>query len=48
MKHAQLLSKPRPPAPAISLLEKQAFSDEFQRNVGQVAALLNVFAGFKR
>jgi len=41
------MSRPNRPAPAISLLEKQAMTDLIEENVSQVAVLLNVVANLK-
>lgn len=47
MQHIRSISKSKVPAPAMTLLEKQALSDMIQRNLSQVAAFLNLIAGLK-
>lgn len=46
MRHLTTLSRQRPHQ-AISLLEKQAFTEMFERNVTQVIVFLNVLVGLK-
>ena len=56
MRHLTALSKNRRcaagpahrnPAPAISLLEKQAIADLLERDLSQIAVFLNIIAGLK-
>lgn len=56
MRHLSTLSKSRRfasgsahrnPAPAISLLEKQAIADLLERDLSQIAVFLNIIAGLK-
>ena len=56
MRHVSTLSKAgryvpasarRSPAPAISLLEKQAIADLLERDLSQIAVFLNIIAGLK-
>jgi hypothetical protein len=47
MHHVQTISKKRAPAPAISLLEKQAMTDMIQRNLSQVASFISIITGLK-
>jgi len=47
MEHIRAISKKRAPTLAMSLLEKQAMTDMIERNVAQLAVVLNILAGLK-
>lgn len=47
MLHVKLISRSEAPAPAITLLEKQAMTDMIERNLSQIAVFLNIITGLK-
>lgn len=47
MRHLNPISRSKSPSPAMTLLEKQAFSDMLMRNLSQIAAFISLLTGLK-